>query len=233
MTDLYTQCMSDLNEAVSADNTIKRKPMTAKMLEVLGWIEEWWLRREEFPPVDALSKFWPDFDLGAALKHETFLYALDQRGIRLPSPDDKLTPAQIAAIATLSNFTDARSRSAKLRDLGISTAQWQGWLKNKHFKQFLHELASNNFVDNVDAVQEGLLNAARRGSTDAVKLYMEMTGRYTGQSQEVLNLKIILSRLLEAIQMHVKDPNVIREIGIDFELIMAGGKARELKVLDV
>lgn len=210
-----------------------RPPMNAKMLEVLGWIEEWWLRREQFPPVDALHKFYPDFDLSAALKHETFLYALDQRGIKLPSPDDKLTPAQVAAIATLSNFTDARSRSAKLRDLGITATQWQGWLKNKHFKEFLHELAGNNFMDNVDAVQEGLLNAARRGSTDAVKLYMEMTGRYTGQSQEVMNLKIILSRLLETIQIHVKDPAVIREIGIDFELIMTGGKPRELKEIDI
>lgn len=207
--------------------------MNAKMLEVLAWIEEWWLRREEFPPVGAFNNFWPDFDLQAALRHETFLYALDQRGIKLPSPDDKLTSEQIAAVATLSNFTDGRSRSAKLRDLGITPAKWQGWLKNKHFKQFLHELAGNNFMDNVDAVQEGLLNAARKGSTDAVKLYMEMTGRYTGQSQEVMNIKIILSRLLEAIQMHVKDPNVIREIGIDFELIMAGGKPRELKEIDI
>lgn len=207
--------------------------LSVKQIEVINWIESWWLRKGSFPPVGSLKSFFPDFDLKESLNHELFLTSLANRGIKLPDADDKLTNEQLAAIALMSNFRDARSPTAKLRSIGVSWTKWQGWMKNKEFKDFLHDLAASNFKDSIDVVQGGLLKAAEKGNVEAVKFYLEATGRYTPQSQETVNVKMILARILEVIQMHVKDPAVLRSIASDFETVLAGGQPGVIKELSI
>jgi hypothetical protein len=197
--------------------------LTVPQIKVIAWIEEWWLRKESFPPVDALKSFWPDFDLKESLNQELFLKALENRGISLPSADDVLSNEQLAAIAVMSNFRDTRSPTAKLRAIGVSWTRWQGWMKNKHFKEFLHDLAANNFSDSIDVAQRGLLSSVEKGNVDAIKFYLEATGRYTPQTTESINIKMVLAKLLEVIQMHVKDQETLRSIAADFEVVMSGG----------
>lgn len=197
--------------------------MTGQQLKVLTWIEEWWLRKHEFPPVGSLSSFFPDFNLNEALKNEVFLKALDNRGIKLPQADESLTNEQLAGIALISNFRDGRSPTAKLRSIGVTWTQWQGWMRQKHFKTYLQDLCAVNFNDSMDIAQRGILGAVEKGNIEAAKFYLEITGRYTPQSSEVANLKLVLARILEVIQIHVKDPNVLRGIASDFEKVLQGG----------
>lgn len=207
--------------------------LSVRQIEVINWIEEWWLRKGTFPPVDSLKSFFPSFDLKESLNHDLFLTALENRGVKLPSADDKLTNEQLAAIAVMSNFRDTRSPTAKLRSIGVTWTKWQGWMKNKHFKEFLHDLAASNFQDSIDVVQSGLLKAAEKGNVEAVKFYLEATGRYTPQSQETVNVKMILAKILEVIQMHVKDPATLRSIAVDFETVLAGGQPGVIKELSI
>lgn len=197
-------------------------PLTALQQRVIGWINERWMAGLGFPSDNLVYKRFPEFDLKESLQHDIFLKALHNRGIILPSVHDELTNEQLAAISVVCNFADQRSRSAKLRSLGITATKWQGWMKNKSFKKYLHDLSATNFQDNVHVAHEGLLKAVDRGSVDAIRFYLESTGRYTQSSAESQNIKIILARVIESIQKHVKDPNVLRAIAQDFELIMAG-----------
>lgn len=201
------------------------------MLQVIGWIEQYWLTRGKFPPVGRIKETYPRFNLKNALKHNTFRLALDNRGITIP-PDTllegeiervaDLTNEQIAAISVYVNFADPRSRTRKLSEMGIPPSKWNGWLQNKNFTDFLHELSTRNFTNSLSVAQEGLLKAVDRGDTNAVKLYMEMTGRYTANSGQNQNVRVIVARVVESIQKHVKDPNVLRAIANDFEVIMRG-----------
>lgn len=202
-------------------------------IKVITWIEEWWLRKDTFPPVGAFNDFFPGFSLEKSLKNEVFLMALSNRGIRLPSSDDNLTNEQLAGIAVIANFRDPRSPTAKLKAVGISWTKWQGWMRNKHFKEFLQDLCGTNFRESLDVAQAGILKGMEKGNSDLIRLYLEMTGEYTPQSSEVVNLKLVLSRVLETIQIHVKDPNLLRNIASDFEKIMAGGVPTERKELSI
>jgi hypothetical protein len=205
-----------------------------EQLKAVNWIEEWWLRKHEFPPVGALKNFLPDFDLEEALKNEVFLASLDNRGIKLPRADQSehsLTNEQLAAIALMSNFRDPRSPSAKLRSIGVTWTKWHGWMRDKHFKEYLQDLCAVNFNDSMDVAQRGILSSVEKGNIDAVKFYLEVTGRYTPQSQELANVKLVLSKLLETIQIHVKDPNVLRSIASDFERVIQGGDPTQPKEL--
>ena len=207
--------------------------LSVKEIQVINWIEEWWLRRGSFPPVDQIKEFFPDFDLKESLNHDLFLTSLDNRGIKLPSADDKLSNEQLAAIAVMANFRDPRSPIAKLRSIGVTMTKWQGWMRNKHFKEFLHDLSATNFTDSIDVAQAGLLKAVEKGNTEAVKFYLEITGRYVPQSQEVTNIRLVIARLLEVLQIHVKDPNVLRVIMSDFETVVAGGQPSIIKEIGV
>lgn len=221
------------------------KPLTQDMLEVIGFIEHHWIRYGKFPTVGLMKERYPKFNLKTSLKHNTFRLALDNRGITIPTdvyltaldnalePEQELTNDQIQAASTYVNYTDTRSRTRKLQEMGISTTKWNGWLKNPTFRDFLHELSTRNFNDQLSTAHEGLLKAVDRGDTNAVKLYMEMTGRYTANSGQNQNIRVILARVIESIQRHIKDPNTLRAIATDFEVIMRGEVVNEVKEITI
>lgn len=218
------------------------EPMTPEQIRVVNYIEQHWHGSDTFPPVGRIKQRFPDLDLDATLKHETFRYALTMRGIDAPvgvvdnnysmiAPDE-LTKEQLAAITVMLNFNDTRSRTAKLKDLGISATQWAGWMKNKAFKEYVHDLSANNFQDALNVAHEGLLKSVDRGDTNAVKLYMELTGRYTAESTQMGNIKMVLAKLVESIQRHVTDPEVLRAIERDFEATLQGKPVEVPRQLD-
>ncbi len=197
---------------------------------MIAKIEQYWHKNEVFPPSDFFQ--YEEFDIVDNLKHETFHLALMKRGIKVPIIVDRsssavmpdgLTAEQVAAITTVINFEDRRPRSVKLREMGITTTQWGGWLKDAEFKEFLHQMTTTHLQDVLHVANEGLLHAVERGDTNAIKFYYELTGRHTQESGSMHNLKVVLAKVIESIQRNVKDPAVLRAISADFELILAGG----------
>lgn len=197
---------------------------------MINKIEHYWHKNESFPP----SKFfeYEEFDIAENLKHETFNLALTKRGITVPVISDRskgelmpdgLTSEQVAAITIMINFEDRRPRSTKLKEMGISATQWAGWLKNPDFKNFLHQMTTTHLQDVLHVANEGLLHAVERGDTNAIKFYYELTGRHTQESGSMHNLKVVLAKVIESIQRNVKDPEILRAISADFEVILAGG----------
>jgi len=193
--------------------------MRRQYKEACDRIEMQWSMFSHFPDHNELKITYEIEDPDDFLNNSEVIRFLTQRGINYKLSND-LTNEQMAAINTMINFQDRRTRASKLRDLGITPAKWQGWLKQKRFKQFLHQLSSTEFSDNLHVAHEGLLKAVDSGKPEAVKLYMELTGRY--QSPESQNVRLILAHIIESIQRHVKDPEVIKAIAKDFEAIMAG-----------
>jgi hypothetical protein len=208
------------------------EPLTREHLQVIAYIEKHWFKfNGHFPSKEALFDHFPDFDINTALKHKTFRVSLMNRGIDAPvGPlEDELlanpkgvSREQLAAIITVINFEDKRSRLAKFKELGITAAQWQGWLKQESFKTFLQEMSAANLQDAAYVANEALIKAMDRGDVNAIKFYSEITGKYTQQHPQMQNIKIILARVIESIQRHIKDPEVLLAIGRDFEAIMAG-----------
>jgi len=200
-------------------------PLRVLDLKVLSWIEQYWYKKDSFPPVGLLRDNWPDFDLKAALKNEVFMRSLYNRGISPPQPEDTgLDEAQMAAILAISDFRDKRSFQAKLNNMGVSITQWNGWMRETKFRSFFQELCGTNFQDALDVVQRGILGAVEKGNVEASKFYLEITGRYTPQTQELGNVKLVLSKILEVIRIHVKDDDTLRKIATDFEVVLQGGE---------
>lgn len=195
----------------------KRTPMTHEMLVGLSRIEQDWHRYGEF-------RVPPGFDLEAAYANESFRYGLKVRGIQAPKSVTSvgLTEEQTAAILTVLNWDDKRTRARKLQELGIKTATWNGWMKQPEFRDYVMNLTVNQMQDALPVAHESLVKAMEKGSTEAIKFYMELTGRHTGDASTMQNVKMVITRLIESIQRNVKDPEVLGNIQRDFEMILKG-----------
>ena len=201
-------------------------PLLPRQSQLISWIETYWHRNNDFPRKVHLakSKLYEEGDLD----HPTLRFALAQRGIDVPLTKDdeipkELTKEQLAAILVITDYTDKRSHMSKLKGLGLTSQMWHGWLANPTFKNFLHDVSSRGFKDAIHVAEEGLIKGLERGDTNAVKLYMEMSGRYTQDTGTSLNIKMVVARIVESIQRHVQDPQTIQLIANDFEVIMNGG----------
>jgi hypothetical protein len=125
------------------------------------------------------------------------------------------TEKQVAAISLITNIYDPRPNNAKLAAIGVTPEEYNGWMSNPDFKQELTNRA-DEILDNVypDA-QAALAKRVRSGDVPALKFYYEITGR--AASPETVNLKMTVVRLIEAIQKHVKDPELLAAIAQEIQ----------------
>ena len=61
----------------------------------------------------------------------------------------------------------------------------------------------------------GLMRGVNQGNTASIKLYYEMTGRYNPNEENQVNVRLLIGRVLEAIQKHVRDPNTLNSLAIE------------------
>lgn len=141
----------------------------------------------------------------------------ENRGL---DPKHPLSAEQLAAANVLLDFSDSRSQAAKLRSMGIPTTKYNNWLKNPHFARYLRTRAEDLISDTQHEAHTALLRNIQRGNQRSIEYYNEMTGRYNPKAESTMNVTLILVRLVEVIQRHVKDPDVIKAIAAEFNEVL-------------
>lgn len=217
----------------AVDNT-PLTPLTSNQLEVVNFIEEYWHSHRDFPTEKELTSIYegPVEDL---FRHPTFLAALEARGIRKPpqSTEDLptgLSKLQLAAALKYLDIEDKRTLSTKLKEIGVTTTQWYGWMRGKRFREFVIDNTARDFEENLHEAQMGLRRAMERGETSAIKLYYELTKRYNSNEGQIGNLKVVLAQVIESVQRHVTDPETLALITNDFSNILSGGGTAPLVI---
>lgn len=186
--------------------------------KIMPWFESFYHEYHRYPNATELVEHfgWTLEQLNAVNSNKFWLSMVDRRGITRPDRDASVLSArQIAAITVLSNFHDVRNPVAKLAAIEVTEEELNGWYRNPHFMAELRR-RTDDALDNVapDA-QVALAQAIKKGNFQAVKFWYEITGR--AQSPEQVNLKMALQTLIEAVQKHVKDPEVLAAIGEEVE----------------
>ena len=204
--------------------------LTTAEIRALDYIEQYWHDFDQLPRQDEIQDDIPNFNLEKAMIKARFITALTRRGIKTPGPEERygerikglnyegLTENQIATTVILTDFFDTRTRLAKLRQLGITTTQFNGWMRDKKFKTFFNKMSRKHFEEAEHIAREGLVKGMDRGDVSAIKYYNELTG----ESPDTQNISILLTRLVEVIQIHVKDPGTLYAIEQSFGRVMRG-----------
>lgn len=208
--------------------------MTEIMQEFVAWgqmadlAEATWFDKKRLPTdkeyLDVLVPFgWSDDYMRRLTRNPTYLRMLKERGVSQDVATGDLMPEQLAAIHTYLNIADQRSLRAKLSDLGITSGQFNAWMKYPPFKDYLQKRADELFAEGLPVAHRALMGQVAAGNVRAIKLYYDKFGfgadTQNGNSQD---LKVMVMRLIEVIQKHVTDADILKAIARDFEKVVNG-----------
>lgn len=187
--------------------------LTMQQITLLNYLEQIYLLDGYVPTRDKCVEVLgvtPEF-YDSCYRDEGFRKNLDIRGIRVEG-SEVLTAQQLAAINTIYDFNDTRSDTKKLKELGIPSQTWAAWKRDPAFQDYLAKRAENLLGSNMDEAHRALIDAARRGDVSALKLYYEMTGRWSSKTVGELNVEFLLVKIIEAVQKHVADSQIVNNI---------------------
>lgn len=176
-------------------------------------------RNGVIPTVKEVADSWAKFDravVARAMGTAEIKQALSLRGVEWDSKQG-LTSEQMMALKILQNPADGRSTQAKLATVGISMARYRAWMRNPLFKQLMSEQAELNLGDAEQMALNRIISNAEAGDQKAAEKILEMTGRWNPQAQEVQNAKQVVLTVIEAVQKHVTDKDVLRSIMSEIE----------------
>ena len=150
-----------------------------------------------------------------------FKESMRVRGIELSNDPlaKNLTARQMAAAAAMLNLVDRRSDEKKLRDLGIRAEEWATWMQNETFASYMQGRAEQLINNSTHEAHMGLLKNVRGGNVAGIRLFYELTGRYNPAEDNAVNVRVMLGRILEIIQKHVKDPQVLQNMAVELQQV--------------
>jgi hypothetical protein len=182
--------------------------------KAMPWFESFWHRMGRYPqPDEIMGHFKFTLEQVELLNLSPYWEkCLNERGIRLPQ-QTTLSATQIAAISLLTNFSDRRSIPAKLAAIGVTEEQINGWYKDREFKEELAVRTDAVLDNSFPEAQASLIRQIQKGNFSAIKFYYEITGRAVAPEQ--LKIKQTMQHLIEAVQKHVKDPEVLEAIATE------------------
>lgn len=163
--------------------------------------------------------------IAKTLSSPEFNTALRLRGV---SPEATgFTREQELCLQVLTDPSDGRSLKQKLDSLkphGVTYAKYRAWLKNSTFRAYVNSVTEDMLSNNHDALVQ-LERLAGEGDLGAIKYKLEMNGRYNPGQQQQIDLMAVLSKTLDIISRHIRDPEALQGIAQDM-----GHLAQELKI---
>jgi hypothetical protein len=207
-----------------AKNYLIRRGMqaiTPRERKLVEFYELLWYGRHHVPTIEQAANHLniPQSEVNYYLTRKCVTKALESRGIPWAQHSQtELTATQVAAAITVMNFADSRSIADKLDEMGVNTNQYYAWLLDPQFKNLVDTLADSNIKNIRPTAVAEFTKLVNKGDWHAIKYYLEVTGELksdTPRSEHLIRL------IIEIIQKHVKDPEIIVAIAQDIKLASA------------
>jgi hypothetical protein len=147
---------------------------------------------------------------GRVMATAEFADACEKRGIQMDR-ENGLTEQQAFALTVLSDFTDKRSTSKRLADIGVPLAQFRAWMRQPLFSKLYHERAEQNVADVVPTALTRLVGNIEDGDQRAIEFGLKMTGRYDPAAIEVANARAVVVAIMELV-MQFADEDAQKKI---------------------
>lgn len=141
-----------------------------------------------------------------------------------------ISERQLLVANVILDTFDKRSNLKKLTELGVSTREYNLWLQQPAFRRFMLERAENMLAGGQPAAHIALLERVQQGDLGAVRYYNSMMGRFTERAADGSGVNVniqnnylgdALVQIVEIIQKHVREPDVLRAIGDDILALQA------------
>ena len=201
---------------------LHERELTSWEDKLVNLLEQYWLIHGRVPTQQQIAELGLDpRKYMDAFSNRTFREELANRGLGVEDPDDPklvgwaLTDKQLAAANVMLDLLDNQSRKRKLSNLGISTQEYQAWLRDPAFQGYLAARSELLLKDNKHEAHAALLDRVRTGDISAIKYYNELTGRYIPASSRAASIDPmeIIERVIEILQTNIQDKQLLAKIG--------------------
>lgn len=160
--------------------------------------------------------------VSAWMSDPIFRYSLKFKGLLETAPEGVLTGPQLMIANMLLNIRDKRSDREKCNEVGITTHKLAVWRRDPVFIKYMNDRAERMFKDAGDAAYTNLLKNIQSGNLKAAQLFFEMTGKYQKSVRHDISIDSILVKMIEILQVRIRDPELLETIAQDFEDMMDG-----------
>lgn len=218
---------------MSSDTDVEVAKLTKEQYELLRFCEQWYWQKGSIPGYKDLESYGISLDESVyyeAFANARFISGLKGRGLPDhllgidggPFRGKLLTEKQLTVANTLLDVHDKRSRLKKLTELGVSTNEFNSWLRDPAYRQYCLDRTEELLTSNQHVAHLSLIDRVASGDLGAIKYFNEMTGRYRSKTAAGVEINVEnnygddkIIAIVEIIQKHVKDPEVLAAIGDD------------------
>lgn len=173
-----------------------------------------------FPTIEDCVERWPVIPRATWAKifaTEQFEKALEYHGIAF-EPGLGLSYEQNMVLLALADHSDRRTIGNKLKDLGVPMSRFQSWMRDDVFSTSRKRMAENSLKDSEALLVEKVITRADEGDMSAIKLGLEMTGRYNPNAASVADARVIVQTIIELLIEELSDdPEKLRRIMLGIE----------------
>jgi hypothetical protein len=202
--------ITDLPELTVAEKAAL-PAITTDMVKVIAVVEQYWWTAKRFINTNEIAKL-----TGMSLEQvsqitssETYINVLRTKGLITSSTNSEiLTAKQILAANMVLTRADTRSLREKLKEVGVSISEWNGWLNTKVFKNYISARSESELASHDHAAFRTILNAVDEGDITATKLFLELRGRYSTKVDVSVNVNVLLTQVVELIANYVSSTDL-------------------------
>jgi hypothetical protein len=112
----------------------------------------------------------------------------------------QMNERQIMALKMIADVNDKRQKSTKLKELGVSTAEWNGWMRQKEFNESFRALAGRALTDAIPMAEVKLAELAENGDLNTIKFLFEVTGRFNPAQQQAIDAQALMNVMIDSAQ---------------------------------
>lgn len=209
---------------------VKRRELTPSEWDLINAVEQCYFIDGGVPSSDRIAEITglSKTFIEKSLRDSLVVESLTMRGISVGQNSELLSAEQLAALAVFFDTKDGRSLKKKLADIGVTTQRWDAWKKDPTFSAHMRERAERALLSNLAETEVALMDSAHRGDISAIKLHLELAGRWSSKTVGELNIEFLLMKILEAVQKHVKDPEAIENIANELLMLVPNTTQQQL-----
>ena len=180
--------------------------------DLLTYLEVSYYTNKKLPSVQEIHrKFSAHTDAPRTLKDwapvlDSIADSLQNRGISpYRTTDDYIDPKFAWAVSLVVNTQDKRTIPAKLKESGLTSKEWQAFLRRKRYHEYFQQRLDEVFDQDVkNEAKISLSRLVSNGDLQAIKYYNELTNIYRPEQNDPNRMvAVILTAVMEILATHV------------------------------
>lgn len=200
----------------------RENDLTDAQLAGLNFVEQTFWITGDYPTAEQIRRNTPlnKGESEAFYKDAKVLECMEGRSLdtkRLTGGNEVLTHEQLLAANMILNLEDPNSLRQKLKSLNISVQKYNTWMRDPAFYGYIRQRTEAMFASADASAYTGLIKAVQDQDIQAIKLFFEMRGIYNPRLQLDVNIQTVMVKVVEVIQKHIDDKQVILAIASDLE----------------